>query len=193
MVREAFYLNTLSLPPTGGPDMTAYEVSQRVQEYIRNALPLFEPIETEYNGELCEITFETLLREGALGSIREIPESLQGAEMEFEFESPLADLIEREKGQKFLEAKAMIAEATAVDESASQIIDFGAALRDVLAGIGAPAAWLRSPEQVREAQEMNEQAGQAQQLLAAMQGGANVAATLGDAAQSFQQVRRPAA
>ena len=193
MIREAFYLNTLSLPPTGGPEMTAYEVGQRVQEYIRNALPLFEPIETEYNGELCEITFDTLLREGAFGPMADIPDSLRGADVEFRFESPLADLIEREKGQKFLEAKAMIAEAVALDESAAQIMNFGETLRDVLAGIGAPAKWLNSPEQVQARQEANAEAMQAQQVLAAMQGGANVAETLGNAAQSFQNVRRPAA
>jgi hypothetical protein len=193
MIREAFYLNTLSLPPTGGPDMTAYEVGQRVQEYIRGALPLFEPIETDYNGELCDITFETLLRAGAFGPLNEIPESIAGEDMSFDFESPLADLIEREKGQKFLEAKAMIAEATALDESAAQILDFGETLRDVLAGIGAPAKWLRSPEAVSALQEQNAEARQAQELLAAMQGGADVAATLGTAAQSFQNVRRPAA
>jgi hypothetical protein len=40
--------------------MTAYEVGQRIQEYIRGALPLFEPMEMEYNGALCERTFEIL-------------------------------------------------------------------------------------------------------------------------------------
>jgi hypothetical protein len=34
--------------------MTAYEVGQRVQEYIRNALPIFEPMEMEYNAALCD-------------------------------------------------------------------------------------------------------------------------------------------
>ncbi len=41
---DAFYLSKLNLPPIGGPDMTAYEVGQRVQYFIRNALPHFEPM-----------------------------------------------------------------------------------------------------------------------------------------------------
>ena len=48
LLAKCFYLDRLVLPQRG-PEMTAYEVGQRVQEYIRNALPLFEPIEAEYN------------------------------------------------------------------------------------------------------------------------------------------------
>jgi Bacteriophage head to tail connecting protein len=185
MLREAFYLNTLSMPPAGGGDMTAYEVGQRVQEYIRNALPLFEPMENDYNAALCEITFETMMRAGAFGPPDDIPQSIRGQEVSFAFESPLAQMIERQKGQKFLEAKAMIAEATAVDPSAVQIMDFKTTLRDVLNGIGAPAKWLRSPEQVAEAESADAAKAQAAQLLGTMQQGADVAETLGRASQTL--------
>ncbi len=186
MLREAFYLNTLSMPPVGGPQMTAFEVGQRVQEYIRNALPLFEPMEDEYNSALCDITFETLMRQGAFGPPDTIPKAIRGGEIQFRFESPLADMIEREKGQAFLEAKAMIAEATSIDQTAPLIMDFKETLRDVLSGIGTPTKWLRSPEDVAaEIQKMEEQA-QAAETLAAMQQGADVANTLGQASQAFQ-------
>jgi len=66
------FLNKLSLPPADR-EMTAYETGQRIQEYIRNALPLFEPMEMEYNGALCEDTFEALMRVGAFGSPQDIP------------------------------------------------------------------------------------------------------------------------
>lgn len=184
MLKEAFYLNTLTLPPHGGPDMTAYEVGQRVQEYIRQALPLFEPMEHDYNGALCEITFETLLRNGAFGSLDMIPRGV-GPEVKFKFESPLADMIEREKGQTFLESKAMIAEALALDEDAAMVMDFSSTLRDVLDGIGAPAKWLNSPDDVAamKAQKQNQMA-QAQ-MLAQLQQGADVANKLGVQADQF--------
>lgn len=184
-IREAFYLNQLSLPPQGGPDMTAYEVGQRVQEYIRQALPLFEPIEEDYNAALCDMTFETLMREGAFGGPDRIPESLRGHDVKFTFESPLSQAAERQKGQKFLETKAMIAEATAVDPSAHYTVDFGAALRDVLHGIGTPTKWMRSEDDVEAARESDRQAQEAAQLLGAMQQGADVAQKLGGAAQDF--------
>lgn len=185
VLREAFYLNTLNMPPHDGPEMTAFEVGQRVQEYIRNALPLFEPMEDDYNGNLCEITFETLLHEGAFGSPDTIPPEIAGSDVTWRFESPLAEMIERQKGQKFLEAKAMIAEATAIDPTAPMIMDFGVTLRDVLSGVGAPAKWLRSPEDVRAAQEAQEAKQEAAELLAGMEQASGVADKLGSASQRF--------
>lgn len=184
-IREAFYLNTLSMPPAGGAEMTAFEVGQRVQEYIRNALPLFEPMEDDYNAQLCDITFETLMREGAFGPPDDIPESLRGAETQFMFEGPLSEMIERDKGQKFMQSKAMIAEAAAVDPSAVKIMDFKTTLRDVLSGIGAPEKWLNSPEKVEAEEASEKQAAAAAQVLQGLQQGADVAATLGQATQAF--------
>jgi len=60
LIQEAFYLNQIQLPELKG-DMTAFETQKRVEEYIRRALPLFEPMETEYNGALCDRTFDILL------------------------------------------------------------------------------------------------------------------------------------
>lgn len=186
MIREAFFLNTLSMPPAGGAEMTAFEVGQRVQEYIRNALPLFEPMEHEYNAQLCEITFETLMANGAFGSPDGIPESLRGAETQFQFEGPLSEMIERDKGQRFLQAKAMIAEAAAVDPSALHIMNFEETLRDVLSGVGTPEKWLNSPEEVRAAVEAQRQQAEAAQMLETMKQGADVADTLGDVSQKFE-------
>ena len=185
MIREAFFLNTLSMPPAGGPDMTAYEVGQRVQEYIRQALPLFEPMEAEYNGALCDITFETLRHSGAFGAPETIPEELRGQKIQFRFESPLNEMVERQKGQKFLEAKAMIAEAMAVDPQAHITLNTRESLRDVLQGIGVPAKWMRSAEEVEAmANAANEQAAE-QASMQQLQSGADVAATLSQTAQAF--------
>lgn len=188
LLREAFYLNTLSMPPAGGGEMTAYEVGQRVQEYIRNALPLFEPMEDDYNGALCDITFETLMREGAFGPPDSIPESLRGAETQFQFEGPLSEALDRDKGQKFLQAKAMIAEAAAIDPTTIHTMNYKEALRDVLGGIATPSKWLNSPEEADAKEAAEKQAVEAAQVLDGLQKGADVAATLGQATQSFDGV-----
>lgn len=184
LLKEAFYLNAIQLPPHGGPDMTAFEVGQRVQEYIRGALPLFEPIEHEYNGAICEAVFEILMRNGGFGSPDQIPEGV-GESIKFKFESPLAEAIERQKGQKFLESKAMVAEAVALDEGAALAIDANAALRDVLDGIGTPAKWMRSPEDVDQMRQKRNQQMEMEQTLAAMSQGADVAQKLGVQADQF--------
>lgn len=180
MISEAFFLNKLALPMPG-VEMTAYETGQRVQEYIRQSMPLFEPMESDYNAPLCDKTFETMLRAGGLGSLHDMPKELLGADVEFRFESPLHDAVEREKGQRFLEAKAMLADAVALDPNAAHVVDAVVALRDVLEGIGVPAKWTRSDDEVKARVAAQEQQQQTAQLLATMQQGADVAKTLGEA------------
>jgi len=186
MLAEAFYLNKVSLPPPGA-DMTAYETGQRVQEYIRQALPLFEPMEDGYNQPLCDNSFQLMLRAGAFGSPFDMPEELHGADVDFTFESPLHDAVEREKGQRFMEAKSMIAQTIDLDPNAGDILDASAALRDVLESIGVPAKWTRSEEAVGAMASQRAQVQQNAELLSQMQQGADVAKTLNEAGQSPAQ------
>jgi len=191
MLVEAFFLNKLTLPQRT-PEMTAYEVGQRVQEYIRGALPLFEPMEIEYNGAMCDLTFEVLFRAGAFGSPFNIPKKLQGRDIRFRFESPLHDAIEAQKGAKFLEAKSYIAEAIALDQNAAAIPDAVTALRDVLAGVGVPAKWIRSETTAQQVIDAQEAAKQSATMLAAMQQGSEVAANLGAARKDMAAAEMPA-
>lgn len=184
MLAEAFYLNKLNLP-TKAPEMTAFEVGQRIQQYIRDALPLFEPMETGYNGSICEETFSLLLRSGAFGSPFDIPQGLRGTNIQFKFESPLHEAIEREKGSRYMEGQQFVANTIQIDPTAGLIIDSQKALRDVLDGIGIPAKWVRSEEDVQKIIQQQQQQAQAQQMLQGMQQGADVAKTLGEANQSF--------
>jgi hypothetical protein len=51
--------------------MTAYEASSKLwDDFIRESLPLFEPVQDEYNGNLCDGTFEDLLALGTFGRSR---------------------------------------------------------------------------------------------------------------------------
>jgi hypothetical protein len=180
MITEAFYLNKITLPQPA-QEMTAYEVGQRVQEYIRQAMPLFEPMEAEYNGPLCEITFSKMMRAGAFGSPSEIPKELQGENIEFLFESPLHDAVERQKGQRFMEAAEMLGVAINLDPSSANIVDASVAIRDVLSSIGVPAKWQRSETEVRQASEKQAEMQETQQMMAMMDQGANIAKTVSEA------------
>ena len=175
---DAWFLSKLNLPPTGGPDMTAYEVGQRVQEYIRNTLPLFEPMESDYNGSLCEDTFELILRNSPEVA-QSVPESIQGADIMFSFESPLHDAIEKVKIGMFLEAQQILATAIQLDPAAANIVDGPKATRDVL-GVTIPAAWMRSQEDADKITAAQAEAAATQQQLQTMQQGADVAKTLAD-------------
>lgn len=186
MIMEAFYLNKLNLP-ISGPSMTATEVTARIQEYIRNALPLFEPMETEYNAAICQMQFETLFRAGAFGTIEEVPESLLGQDVKFVFENPLLQAEGKEKAQRFMEAKAMLAESMALDPTLGNMVDAKVALRDALNGAGVPAKWLRDEKEVQQMDDMAAQKQQAQEMLAALGQGAQVAEQVGKAGMAVQQ------
>lgn len=176
MIKEAFFLNKLSpFNPASDPQMTAYQAGQLVQEYIRNALPIFEPMEQEYNAALCEETFGILMRNGAFGSPLDWPRQMRNMDIEFQFESPLNDVIDQQKTQKWLEAKALLADAIALDPSTRHIVDASTALRDALAGSGVPAEWLHNETEVRQMVAQDQQREATNQLLASMQQGSEVA------------------
>lgn len=180
LLAQCFYLNRLQLPQRGS-EMTAYEVGQRIQEYIRNALPLFEPMEPEYNGGVCEETFNCLLHGGAFGAPQDMPKKLRGADVDFRFASPLHDAINEQKGQKFLEVSQILAQAAALDKSVYGVVDAKVALRDALAGIGTPTKWTRSEAEVDRMQMAEEQQAKMAQFLSAAQQGAGVVKDLATA------------
>lgn len=185
MITEAFFLNKLSLPVDTGA-MTAYEVGQRMEEYIRQALPIFEPMEAEYNGAICEQTFELLLRGGAFGPLRDIPPSLQGSNIRFTFKSPLHDAIDAQKGTLLTQANELLAQVVHLDPTVVHMIDAKAALRDALHGIDVPTAWVRSEEDVAAASEAQQQQAQAQQQMEQAAQAGQVVEQIASAGQAIQ-------
>jgi len=192
MIMQGFYLNKLNLPQRG-TEMTAYEVGQRVQEYIRGALPIFEPMEDERNGQVWETTFKLLKRHGAFGSSFDMPKSLQGGvELQFQFESPLHDAIEAVKGAKFIEAGQYVAATVQLDPSTAALVDAKEALRDALQGVRVQAKWVRGEVKVQEIEAQQAAQAQAQQQLALMQQGSEVVGNLAAAGKDTAMSAMPA-
>ena len=185
LIADAFFLNKLTLN-FKKEEMTAYESAQVVSEFRRNALPLLEPAEHDYNGQLCEETFNTMLDYNIFGPPASIPKRLQGREIRFKFESPLKDALEAENIQKFLQAKTVIAGGIEVEPSAPRIIDWKIAMRDALKGAGTPARWLRSPEAVMKDEQDAKQAQELAMLLEAGGKGAEILKTTGEAAGALR-------
>ncbi len=186
MISQAFYLNRLSLPVMH--EMTAYETSQRVQEYIRQALPIFAPIESEYSGELCEITFDLLMRGGAFGSAMDIPPSLRGQDVQFTFESPLQAAIGKEKQGLLQNTAQMLGIAAQVDPTVTADVDIRTAFRDALEGFGVPAKWMRSESDAQQVINQQQQQDQVQQATEQVQQGANVMQNIAAAAQAAEAI-----
>ncbi len=166
LINEAFYLNVLNLPQYEGKEMTAYEVSERMKEYIRRATPLFEPMDTEYNGKLCDDTFDTLFYNGAFGSPLDIPEPLRGREIEFKFQNPLVQAEEEQRLKSFQQLSQMLGMAMQLDPSLAADVDIDTAFRDAVPGTGAPAKWMRDKDDADQVKQQQRQAQQADQMAA---------------------------
>ncbi len=178
-LQDAFFLNKIALPPMG--DMTAWEAQQRVTEYTRQAMPIFEPFEHEYNAPLCESSFDLLQEMGAFGDWRDMPESLQGKEIKFKFESPLIQAEERQKASMLVEAKGILAQMAEINPQVLSVINPNEALRDALKGLGAPATWLYSEDEAQQISAKKQQQEQAAMTMQQMQQGAMTAKTMAEA------------
>lgn len=149
VLREAFYLDKITLPEKAA-EMTAYEMAERMKEYRRQNLPLFKPLETEYNGQICEVTFNLMMERGLLGSVADIPESLQGRDITFKYKSPLSSSEEESRMAKFQQAQQAMSMAIGIDPTVHNVLDIHEALRSSIEGMSVPAAWVRDQKQIVE-------------------------------------------
>jgi hypothetical protein len=175
MIKKAFFLDQINLPSFDGKAMTATEVRVRTEEYIRAALPLFEPLEQEYNAAACEKSFNILIQHGAFGAPADWPEEVRGLQLKWQFDSPLADAANKEDAFSFKEAADLLAIASAIDPSLVKEYDARDAFRKALRAIKAP---------VMDKAEAEEAAGQAQEMQAMQQ----VMGMVGQGAQTAEQV-----
>lgn len=183
LLKRAFYVDKLQMP-VRGPEMTAYEVSQRVAQYIREALPLFEPVEVDYNGALCERTFDVLALNGGFGPPDTWPDALRGAEIDFKFVSPLRDAMDKQKGEVFMQGSQLISTAVALDPTAGSVVNASEALRDALEGIGYEAIWINSREEAAAINAAEAQQAAAAQALDALEQAGGAAKDFGAAQAS---------
>ena len=183
-----FYLYKLSLPsPQVDGDMTKWEAQQRVEEYIRGALPLFEPMEVEYNGGLCEETFQQCLDLNLFGPMNDVPPALASQEIRWQFESPLQQAFERAKAEAFMQVANLTQIAAGADPTVIHDVNIAKAYRDAVTGSGAPADWLNPLEHAAQAKAHAAKQAMAQQLAATVGAGADVAGKVGAGIQRLQQ------
>lgn len=168
-VFAAFFRNILNLP-VGGPQMTATEVLERKEEFIREIGPVFGRLETDYTAPMIERAFSILLRAGALPPI---PEVLQGRSIRFEYESPVKRIRQQvEAGAARMWVMEHIEAAGATGrEEILDLIDFDAYTRFAAEANGIPHQLIRGADvvaQIRDAR--NQQMAQQAQMMEIQQG-----------------------
>ncbi len=188
MLAEAFYLSKINLPQTR--EKTAYETARLVEEYVRNALPLFEPLEDEYNATILDAVMARGLRLGAYGPPDMIPEPLRGKDVRFRFVNPLREAMAKRKVMAFQESTQILAAAAQFKPDALAAIDVNTMLRDALHGAGAPATWFKSDEMMAAEQAEATQMQQMQKLAGMIGTGAEVAKSVSQASIAAQMAEQ---
>lgn len=184
MLAKSFFIDKLRLPSDSGAK-TATEIRALLEEHVRNLLPLFEPIEVEYNTRLLDKAWSTLDNMGQI-DWSYAPQSLRGADVTWAFESPIEETKTRLLAEQCMETMALVAKARELGAIATNPIHGDKMIKDAIRGIGGPATWRKTDEEL----EMEAAEAQAKELIGgALQEvamGAEVAANVGGAAQQLQ-------
>lgn len=190
---DAFFTSKIKFPEIG-KQMTAFEASKLWEDFIRASLPLFEPVEVDYSGSLCQGTFEDMLENGAFGSIYDMPQQLRGRDVRFSFRTPITQAVEAALTQAYSQMQGVIVAGMQIDPTIRLQVDWQKATRTAIAGTGAPADWLRDEDEVKkmaaEEQQQQQAAQQAQQVATGADAASRVADATkgaGEASQALQQ------
>lgn len=184
MLAKSWFIDKIMLPESGR-EMTAYETARRLEEFVRNLLPLFEPMEVEYNARLLTMTYNELVDMGRFPH-EEIPQGLRGQDFEWGFENTLQESRERAKVAQFQESLTLMAAGLEAGAKANPI-NVDVALKDAIMGTAAPAAWHKTDEQMIAEAEQKAAQNEIASVMAEIEGAAGTAGAVADAAVKMSQ------
>jgi hypothetical protein len=168
-VWNGYYLNVLTLKES--PAMTATEVIDRRQEMMRFMGPTAGRMQNDLLDPLVQNTFMGLLR---MGQLPEIPEGLQGADLDVVYVGPLpraAKLEEAASIQTWMGEVMIFAEA---NPSVLDNVDWDAMVRGLADARGVPTKFLATAEEMAESRKARAEMEQAQAQLEMMKTGSEV-------------------
>lgn len=179
-VFRAFFRNVLNLP-VQGPQMTATEVMQRKEEFIREIGPVFGRLESDYTGPMVEIGFDILLRGGAFPPV---PKILAGRNVRFEYESPVKRIrqqIQASAAHLWALEQGQYAEA---DPAALDLVNFTELGRFKAQALNLPPQIVNSSEELERRAAARSEAQEAEAQMAVLAQGAEIANTAASAANT---------
>lgn len=169
---EDMYKNKLTLPE---PRATATEWLDAMEAYRLGVEPILQPVVDNDSAKTCDLTFEILMQNNMFGSPEDIPQSLQGKDVEFEFMSPLTETEDQKAITKYARSLELIANTMGIYPEVKDNFEPNTALRDTFKAQGNPAHWI-VPEDVvekklaegQQKQELMEGAAMAEQMAGAL-------------------------
>ena len=189
MLNRAWFLDRINLPSVAASgEMTAYETQQRVSEYIRNALPLFEVMEHDYSAKICARTHQVLMENGRFGEQSMMPEAMMNSDsIVFEFETPLSEAMERMKVNQFAEVLQIGSGALGAGiDTALDLVDMEGLLKEAYEGTGIDTKYMRDEYELAAMKQQKRNDAEQAQILDTMQKGGQAA---GSMAQGMQQMQ----
>lgn len=188
MLESAFFINKLALPEAN-KDMTATEVRARTEEHVRNLLPLFEPMEQEYNTRLLDNTFARLRALGKF-DFHAMPDALSKADLGWTFKNPMQEASTRILVSQAQETLGVVTIGMEFGAKTGQRVlspvKLETVMQDAVRGAGGPAKWRKSIDEL--AAELEAMVQQESVRKAAEQAShlAAIGQQVGDAAQSLR-------
>ncbi len=180
---SAFFRNILNLP-VEGPQMTATEVIQRKEEFMREIGPTFGKLETDDTAPTVERSFMIMLRSNGFAPI---PDVLKGQNIRFEYNSPVKRIRQQvDAAAARLWADEMIALGQSKPEAldlinAEELGRFSAEAANI------PKKIVNSAERVVQIQEARAEAAAAQAEMEQMQ---NMVGMVKDGSDAAEKLNR---
>lgn len=188
MLSKAFYIDKLTLPEST-KEMTAFEVSRRIEEHVRNLLPIFAPIQAEYHAKLLDTSFELLVNMKKI-DFRRMPEAMSAIDTSWQFQTPLQEAQQRLLVEQFNETVTVLAAGAQLGAKAMPI-HLDRALADAVRGCGGPATWRKTEDEIAEEAEANEEQIAQEAMIGQVAQGAGIAEQVGNAGQSLGLIAPP--
>ncbi len=190
MLSKAFFLDKLNLPESGAKEMTAFEVARRLEEHVRNLLPLIGPVQADYSSPVLDLSYALLVNMRQIDFSR-MPDAMNEIDTIWTFESPLQQAQSRLLVEQFNETANLLAVGAEMGVKSAPI-HIDKALRDAVRGVGGPASWRKTAEEEQAEAEANEQQAELQNTIGMVGQGAQAAEQVGKAGQAVGLIPPPA-
>jgi hypothetical protein len=164
-VFSAFFRNVLNLP-VEGPQMTATEVIQRREEFIREIGPMCGRWESDYIAPMIERAFMVVLRGGGFPPI---PESLGGKNIGFEYESPVKRVRQQIEATAARLWKDELLQIAQVDPGVMDIFDSDEYVRFTAQAAKIPMRLMRARDETEQRRQARAQQEQQQREMAQLE------------------------
>jgi len=182
-IEAAFFRNVFNLP-VDGPQMTATEILERKDEFLRTVGPVIGRLEADYIGVVPRRCFKILARARVF---RDPPPLLRGCPLRFDVASAVAQARRQIEAAGAARAMELLAPFLSANPELIDNFDTDAIARDLPDIFALPRGWLRPQHEVFEMREARLRGQQVAELLQGAGQAVEIAEGLGRAGAGLRR------